>query len=271
MRNSAITDTDGTGGTTAGEPDRRAARGQRAWAVLCALLGLLSLGGAVGLGATLPDRIDTERAYLGAVPCGTAGEPDAGADCLRTLRGTVESAEEVRRGKTRVVRVRLRAPAPAPLDTPLDLSTTSDLARALDPGDELEVTVWRDVRVSVHHGGLGDDADALPDGEVGPVAGLVAACAWLAAVAFTGAYGGERRARRMARGRFHRPRVGFGPARTAGVLAVPFLIGVVVGRIWEGWTTVLVTAGVSTLVAVQATVFALHADRPPAPPAGPVT
>ncbi|MFH9736312.1 hypothetical protein ACH4MA_01265 [Streptomyces roseolus] len=32
--------------------------------------------------------------------------------------------------------------------------------------------------------------------------------------------------------------------------------------------TVLVTAGVTTPVAVQATVFALRVDRPPAPPGG---
>ncbi|MFD8011544.1 hypothetical protein [Streptomyces sp. NPDC058955] len=71
-----------------------------------------------------------------------------------------------------------------------------------------------------------------------------------------------------------RARVGFGPAKTAGVLGVPFLLGVVIGKIWEGSTTVLVTAAVSAVVAVQATVFALRIDRPQAasadrPPAGP--
>lgn len=267
--------------TRSGAADRwGSARGQRLWGLLCGLLGLLALGGAAGLGATLPGRIAAERAYLDAVPC-VAGEPvPAGpADCLRTVRGIVESAGEVRSGRTDVLRVRLRPPAPAPLDRPLDLRTTGELAEVLGPGDVVEVTVWRDVRVSARHAGRSEDVDALPDGVVGPVAGLAAACVWVASVAFVGAYGGERRSRAMARDRPVRARVGFGPAKTAGVLGVPFLLGVVIGKIWEGWTTVLVTAVVSAVVAVQATVFALRvdrpkaasADRPPAGPAGPVT
>ncbi|GGR26479.1 hypothetical protein [Streptomyces roseolus] len=267
----ATSTTDSTG---ARAPDdlsarRRSARGQRWWSLLCGLLGLLAVAGAVGLGAMLPGRIATERAYLGAVPC-AAGEraTAADADCLRTVRGTVASVERVRSGRTHVLRVRLRPPVPAPLDRPLELSTRGELSEVLGPGDEVAVTVWREVRVSAHHAGRDEDVDARPDGEVGPLAGLAAACVWLAAVAFTGAYGGGRRSRRIASGRPVRARVGFGPARIGGVLGVPFLLGVAVGKIWEGWTTVLVTAGVTTLIAVQATVFALRVDRPPAPPGG---
>ncbi|MFE6223129.1 hypothetical protein [Streptomyces sp. NPDC057854] len=246
------------------------ARGQRWWALLCAALGLLALAGAAGFGATLPGLIDAERAYLGAEPC-PAGEPaPAGqADCLRTVRGTVASAGEVRSGKTDVFRVELRPPVPVPLDRPLDLRTTSEPAQVLGPGDEVEVTVWRDVRVSLRHAGLSADVDAPPDGEVGPVGGLTAACVWMAAVAFLAAHGGGRRSRALARNRPVRPRIGFGPAKTAGVLGVPFLLGVGVGKLWEGWTTVLVTAGVSAAVAVQATVVALRADRPPSHPPAP--
>ncbi|NML55296.1 hypothetical protein HHL19_29685 [Streptomyces sp. R302] len=242
---------------------RRIARGHRGWGLLCVLLGLLALGGAVGLGAMLPERIDAERAYLDAVPC-AAGEraTAADADCLRTVRGTVESVEKVTSGKARFLRVSLRPPVAAPLDRPLELSTRGELSEVLGPGDEVTVTLWRDLRVSAHHAGRSEDVDARPDSEVGPLVGLAAACAWLAAVAFTGAYGGERRARGIASGRPVQAKVGFGFAKLGGILGVPFLLGIVVGKIWDGWTTVLVTAGVTALIAVQATVFALRVDRP---------
>ncbi|MEU3608051.1 hypothetical protein AB0E83_21780 [Streptomyces sp. NPDC035033] len=250
-----------TGNATAGRDQDRpgSVRGQRLWGIGCALLGLAALGAAAGLGVVLSGQVEAERAYRAAGPCaaGAAG----GTDCLRTVRATVESAEEVRSGKARQFRVRLRPPAPAPLDRPLDLEPAGELSRVLGPGDAVEVTVWRDLRVSARHAGLSEDVDPLPEGDVGPLAGLAAACVWLAGVAFVGAYGGERRARDTARGRVPRARVRFGPARICGVLAVPLLVGFVAGGVWDGWAAVAATAAGSALVAVQATVFVLRADR----------
>ncbi|MFD4370856.1 hypothetical protein [Streptomyces sp. NPDC058486] len=238
---------------------------QRAWGSLCALLGLLALAAAYGLGATLPAQIAAERAYLAAGPCPSGQPATDEADCLRAVHGTVESTEEVRSGKTRHFRVWLRPPAPAPLDRsldrPLDLSTTGELSQLLEPGDEVELTAWRDVRVSVLHAGVREDLDALPDGEVGPLAGVVTACVWFAVAAFIGAYGGGRRARRIARGLPFRDRIRFGPAKIGGVLAVPLLAGFASGALWDGWTAVLVTAAVTALIGVQATVFVLRVDR----------
>ncbi|MFI8515828.1 hypothetical protein ACIGHB_32375 [Streptomyces sp. NPDC085460] len=225
------------------------------------MLGLLALAAATGLGTSVPEKVVEERAFLDARPCADGETATDPAECLRTIRATVLSTEEIRSGKSRHFRVLLRAPVPAPADRPLDLDTDSDLSEDLKPGDEVSVTVWRDVRVSVRHGEVSDTVDPRPDDEVGPFAGLTLACLWLAVLGFLGALGAVRRSRRRADGGSFPRRVGFGPAKIAGVLGVPLLLGFVAGRVWDGWTVVVMTGVISVLVAAQATIFALRVDR----------
>ncbi|MEU9455636.1 hypothetical protein [Streptomyces sp. NPDC048277] len=237
---------------------------RRAWAsaVALVLLGLGLLGVAAAVAGLLPGRVAQERAFLSARPCG-AGERAGSGDCLRTIRGTVLSAGPVRSGRTTVFRVRLRPPVEAPADRALDLDSVA--MSDLEPGDAVTVTAWRDVQVAVGHDGATERLGGLPDERAAPVAGTALAAVWPAVLAFVAAFGTVRRARRAAVGRPFVPRVRFGLLKTLFVVALPIAAGIFAGSVWDAWTAVVMTAVLTTLVAVPATVLALRWDRDSSP------
>src|SRR5689334_2315242 len=162
-----------------------------------ALLGTALLAVAGGLGAAVPGRIATERAFLDARPCGSAAAA-AGrdpSDCLRTIHGTVLSAEKAKSGKATVFRVRLRQPVPAPADQPMDLDEYGDLSELIEPGEEVDVTTWRNVDVSVGQNGVRETLDGLPDEMPSVFVGFALVAVWSAVLSFVAAFGGVRRAR----------------------------------------------------------------------------
>ncbi|WP_406369044.1 hypothetical protein OG788_03560 [Streptomyces sp. NBC_00647] len=241
-------------------------RGQ-AWrhAVAWALLGSALLAVASGLTVAVPERVATERAFLAARPCDSDRAAPDTANCLRTIRGTVLSAENAKSGKATVFRVRLRPPVPAPADQALDLDAHGDLSELVKPGEEVEVTAWRNVQVSVSHDGVHETLPGLPDEDATVVVGFALVCAWSAALAFIAAFGAVRRAHRAARGRPVVPRVPFGVAKCVGVVVPPFVVALCAGRIWDTWTAVVMTVIVSALIAVPVTILALRWDREPSP------
>ncbi|MFJ9560877.1 hypothetical protein ACIRQQ_12645 [Streptomyces fuscichromogenes] len=263
----------GTGPGTDEGPTVRKARKvrslRRAWLSAAALallaLGLLGVAGAVA--RTLPGRVSEERAFLSARPCGPAQDAGAG-DCLRTIRGTVQTAESVRSGRTTVFRVRLRPPVPAPADRPVDLDSAA--LSDLKPGDEVAVTAWRDLVVAVRHGSASERMGGLPDERAAPIAGTALAAGWAAVLALVAAFGTVRRARRAAARRPFTPRVRFGLPKALVVVAVPVAAGILSGAVRDGWTAVAMTAVLTTFVAVPATALALLWDRDGSPAPDPV-
>lgn len=240
---------------------RRGWRHAAAWS----LLGSALLAVAFGLTTAVPDRVATERAFLAARPCEKDGAAPDTANCLRTIRGTVLSAENAKSGRATVFRVRLRPPVPAPADQALDLDSHGDLSELIEAGDEVEVTAWRNVRVSVSHDGVHETLPGLPDEDATVFVGFALAGDWLAALAFVAAFGSVRRARRLVTGRPVVPPVPFGVAKCLGVVALPFVTALCAGRIWDAWTAVVMTVVISALTAVPVTILALHWDREPSP------
>ncbi|MET8330437.1 hypothetical protein [Streptomyces sp. NPDC005181] len=245
------------------------ARPGKAWlrAVTWALLGLVLLALSAVPSLPVPDRIADEKAFLNAQPCGS-GPAGVTADCMRTIRGTALSAEQAKSGKATVFRVLLQAPVPAPADRPIHLDSHGELSVLIRPGDEVEVTTWRNVQVAVSHDGVRETLPGLPDEKATMLVGLTLAGVWLAVLAFIAAFGSARRARRFATGRSFAPRVPFGPAKCVGVVAVPLAAGFFSGRIWDAWTAVVMTVAIWALIALPATIAALHWNRDrTAPPA----
>ncbi len=239
-------------------------RSRKAWprVVAWALLGLVLLGGSAAASIAVPGLVADEKAFLDAQPC-DSGEGAGGgtADCLRTIRGTVLSAEEVKSDKVRVFRVRLRPPVPAPVDQPIDVDRHSELSELVKPGDEVEVTTWRYVLVAVGHDGVSETLPGLPDENPTMFVGLSLAGVWLAVLAFIAAFGTARRARRTAAGRPFAARVPFGPFKCAAVVAAPLVVAFLAGSVWDAWTGVVMTVVIWALTAVPATILALRWDR----------
>ncbi|MFE3828370.1 hypothetical protein [Streptomyces sp. NPDC059092] len=232
------------------------------------LLGVVFLVIAAALARPVPGQVADEEAFLNARPCdrdGTAERTAEGsADCMRTIHGTVLSVETVKSGKVTVFRVRLRDPVPAPADRPLDLDVHGELSERVGPGDEVEVTTWRNVRVSVRHDGLGETLPGLPDEKATMLAGFALTGVWSAVLAFFAAFGSARRARRRAAGRAFAPRVPFGVAQCVGVVAVPLIVAYGTGLVWDAWTSVAATVVLGALLAVPVTIAGLlwHRDEP---------
>ncbi|MEV8312003.1 hypothetical protein AB0P36_33005 [Streptomyces flavidovirens] len=247
------------------------ARTGKTWlrAVAWALLGLVLLALSAASSLPVPERVADEKAFLGAQPCGSrAAGGAAGWDCMRTIRGTAASAERARSGKATVFRVQLQAPVPAPAGRPMHLDAHGELSVLIKPGDEVEVTTWRNVQVAVSHDGVSETLPGLPDEKAAMLAGLTLAGVWPAILAFIAAFGSARRARRSATGRSFTPRVPFGAAKCVGVVAAPLAAGFFAGRIWDAWTAVAMTVAIWALIALPATIAALRwdRDRPRTPP-----
>lgn len=241
-------------------------RSGKAWprVVAWALLGLVLLGVSAAPGIAVPGLVADEKAFLGAQPCGSGETAEAAggtADCIRTIRGTVLSAEHAKNGKATVFRVRLRAPVPAPADRPIDLDRHGELTELIKPGDEVEVTTWRHVRIAVRHDGVSETLPGLPDEDPAMFVGLSLAGVWLAILAFIAAFGTARRARRAAAGRPFAPRVPFGPFKCMAVVAAPLLVAFFAGLVWDAWTGVAMTVVLWALLALPATILALRWDR----------
>ncbi|MFE3599640.1 hypothetical protein [Streptomyces sp. NPDC059142] len=216
---------------------------------------------AAALGRPVPERVADEEAFLGAGPC-TAEEVARGAvDCLRTIRGTVLSAETAKSGRATVFRVRLADPVPAPADRPMDLDMHGELAERVGPGDGMTVTTWRNVQVSVRHDGVGETLPGLPDERATMFVGLTLAAVWTAALAFVAAFGSARRARRRAAGRPFWPRVPFGLGKTAAVVVLSLVVAYVAGGVWDAWTAVAAAVVLWILTAVPVTVAGLRWHR----------
>lgn len=231
--------------------------------VAWALLGLVLLALSAAPAIPVPERIADEKAFLAARPCGGEEAARGTADCVRTVRGTALSAEHVKRGKATVFRVRLRAPVPAPADRPLHLDSYGELSELIKPGDEVEVTTWRNVQVAVSHDGISETLPGLPDEKATMLAGLTLAGVWAAILAFIAAFGSARRARRSATGRPFAPRVPFGPMKCVGVVAAPLAAAFFSGLVWDAWTAVVMTVALWALIALPATIAALRWDRDP--------
>ncbi|MFG2753638.1 hypothetical protein ACGFYJ_32795, partial [Streptomyces xanthophaeus] len=213
-----------------------------------ALIGAALLTGSLGPGLWVSGQISDERAFLTAKPCDVAGAPgevpgaagagkaaDAGGgpDCLRTVRGTVQSAERAKSGKTVMFRVVLVPPVPAPADRALNLNRQGELAELIEPGDEVAVRTWRDIQVSVSRGEVTETLPGLPDEDAAMTTGFTLVGVWLAALAFVAGFGSARRARRAAAGRPVAPPVRFGPPQAGGGVAVPVVGGVAAGRVLD--------------------------------------
>ncbi|MET9407479.1 hypothetical protein ABZX90_17205 [Streptomyces sp. NPDC002935] len=244
-------------------------RQERRHAAAWVLLGLALLAVAAGLSVTVPERIATERAFLGARPCGGAAVARDVESCLRTMRGTVLSAERAKSGKTTVFRVRLRPPVQAPADQAFDLDAQGDLSELIKPGAEVEVTTWRYVQVAVRYDGVRETLSRLPDENATVFTGFALAGLWSATLAFVAAFGGVRRARCLATGRPVVPPVPFSVAKCVGMVALPFAAALCAGRLWDTWTAVVMTVIIWALTAVPVTVLVLYWDRDPSSTAPP--
>ncbi|MCX4695390.1 hypothetical protein [Streptomyces sp. NBC_01408] len=245
------------------------ARRERMRAVAWALLGVVLLAFSVAMSLLVPGRIAEEQAFLDARPCaGAQSARGTAADCLHTIRGTVRSAEVAKSGKADVFRVRLLAPVPAPADRPMDLDSDGELSRLIEPGDQVEVTTWRDVRVSVSHDGVSETLPGLPD-EATMFAGLTLIGVWATMLAFIAVFGSARRARCLAAGRPVVPRVPFGMAKGLAVVVVPLTVAYFALSVWDAWTAVGMTVCIWALIALPATVAALRWDRDGSPASAP--
>lgn len=248
------------------------ARPWKAWlrAVAWALLGLVSLAVSAAPSISVPERIADEKAFLAAQPCGSEEAAGVLADCMRTIRGTALSAEDAKSGKAMVFRVQLQAPVPAPADRPMHLDSHGELSGLIKPGDEVEVTAWRNVQVAVSHDGISETLPGPPDEKATMLVGLTLAGVWLAILAFIAAFGSARRAQCFATGRPFAPRVPFGPAKCVGVVAAPLAAAYLANHIWDAWTAVVMTVAVWALIALPTTIAALlwHRDPPRASPPG---
>ncbi|MFD5816993.1 hypothetical protein [Streptomyces sp. NPDC127038] len=229
------------------------------------LLGLVLSAVAVVPGFLIPGRVAAETAFEGAKPCaGRAAARDDGANCLRTIRGTVLSARTVKSGRTEVLRVRLRPPVPAPADGAIDLDPRGDLAESVRPGRQVDVTTWRNDMIAVSRGEVRETLSGLPDEEPAVLTAVALAVVWSAALAFIGAFGAGRRARCLATGRPVIPRVPIG-AKPLAVIVVPFAMAFVAGHFWDAWTAVVMSVVLGALIAVPVTILALRWDREPSP------
>ncbi|WP_328891545.1 hypothetical protein [Streptomyces sp. NBC_00316] len=239
------------------------ARSGKVWlrAVAWSLLGLVLLAVSAALSLPVPERIADEKAFLAARPCGREEAATGTADCMRTIRGTALSAEHAKNGKTAVFRVQLQAPVPAPADQPMDLDSHGELSDLIKPGDEVEVTTWRNIQVAVSHDGVSETLPGLPDEQATMFVGLTLAGVWLAILAFIAALGSTRRARGLATGRPFPNSVRFSLAKCVGVVAAPLAAGFVAGGIWDGWTAVVMTVVIWALIALPATIAALLWNR----------
>ncbi|MFJ6835593.1 hypothetical protein [Streptomyces sp. NPDC091209] len=230
-----------------------------------ALLGLALLAGMAGPSAFVPGKVATEEAFLAARPChGETAAPDV-TNCTRTTRGTVLSVESAKSGRATVFRVRLRPPMPAPADQPIDLDRHGDLSERIKPGEQVEVTTWRNVLVAVSQDGVRETLPGLPDEDATVFVAVALMALWSAALAFVAAFGAGRRARRLATGRPALPRVSFGGGKGVGVIVVPAAAAFCAGHFWDAWTAVVMTVIVWAVVAVPVTVLALYWDREPSP------
>ncbi|MEY2242691.1 hypothetical protein AB8A21_07030 [Streptomyces sp. BF23-18] len=253
-----------------------AARIRHEWwyAAAWALLGLALSAVAVGPGMVVPGQVTAEAAFRDAGPCageaasrddGFTGARDGGTSCLRTIRGTVLSAQMAKSGRTKVFRVRLRPPVPAPADRSIDLDAHGDLSELVRPGERVDVTTWRNDVVSVSRGGVRERLAGLPDEDPAVFTAAALAVAWSAVLAFVAAFGAARRARCLATGRPVVARVPFRRATPVGVIAVPLVAGLSAGHFWDTWTAVVMTVVLCALIAVPATILALRWDREPSP------
>jgi hypothetical protein len=252
------------------ERTRRERRHAAAWT----LLGLALSAVAAVPGSFVPGRVATEAAFEDARPCaGQAAARDDGASCLRTIRGTVLSAQNAKSGKATVFRVRLRPPVPAPADQSIDLDSHGDLSELIEPGERVSVTTWRDDVVAVSQDGVRERLSGLPDETPTVLTGAALIVAWSAALAVVAAFGSARRARCLATGRPVVPRVPFNGVKFVAVVAVPLFAAFCGGHFWDLWTAVVMTVVIWGLIAVPATILALRWDREPsstpAPAVGP--
>lgn len=229
-----------------------------------ALLGLVLLGLSTAVGSLITSQIADEEAFLGARPCVETEAVRGPDDCLRTIRATVLSAQDAKSGPrgADVFRVQLRAPVPAPADRPFDLRSNGDLSQLVKPGSEVEVTTWRDVQVSVRHGGTSETLPGLPD-EATMYVGLTLICVWATALAFIAAFGSARRARCHATGRPVTPAAGFGWAKGLSIVVVPLAVSYFSLTIWDAWTAAAMAVAIWALIAFPATFAALRWDREP--------
>ncbi|MGW2785992.1 hypothetical protein ACWC3X_32885 [Streptomyces populi] len=242
------------------ERTRRERRHAAAWT----LLGLALSAVAAVPGSFVPGRVATEAAFEDARPCaGEAAARDDGASCLRTIRGTVLSAQNAKSGKATVFRVRLRPPVPAPADQSIDLDSHGDLSELIEPGERVSVTTWRDDVVAVSQDGVRERLSGLPDETPTVLTGAALIVAWSAALAFVAAFGSARRARHIATGRPVVPRVPLGRAKPVGVVITPIVAAFTAGHFWDTWTAVAMTVVIWALIAVPATILALRWDREP--------
>lgn len=238
------------------------ARDERMRAVTWAALGLILLGLSAAAGSQISGAIADEEAFLAARPCVETEAPRRTEYCLRTIRATVLSAQNAKSGPkgASVFQVRLRAPVPAPADQPFNLDSNGDLAYLIKPGEEVEVTTWRGVQVSVRQDGVAETLPGLPD-EATMYVGLTLVVVWTTALAFITAFGSARRARCHATGRPVTPRVGFGWAKALSVFIVPLAVSFLSLTLWDAWTAAAMTVAIWALIAFPATYAALRWDR----------
>ncbi|MFF4448482.1 hypothetical protein [Streptomyces sp. NPDC001502] len=246
------------------EAARARARARYEWtlAAAWALLGLVLLGLSAAAGSLSTGQIADEEAFLGARPCVEAEVVRGTEDCLRTIRATVLSAQDAKSGPkgAGVFQVRLKAPVPAPADRPFNLRSNGELSQLVKPGEEVEVTAWRDVQVSVRHDGAVETLPGLPD-EATMYVGLALVCVWTTALAFIAAFGSARRARCHTTGRPVTPRVGFGWAKGLSVVVVPLVVSYLSLTLWDAWTAAGMAVAIWALIAFPATYAALRWDR----------
>ncbi|WP_406076308.1 hypothetical protein [Streptomyces virginiae] len=238
------------------------ARDERMRALAWAVLGLILLGLSAAAGSRISGATADEEAFLAARPCVETEAARVTEDCLHTIRATVLSAQNAKSGPkgVSVFRIRLRAPVPAPADQPFDLNSNGDLAYLVKPGEEVEVTTWRGVQVSVRQDGVSETLPGLPD-EATMYVGLTLVVVWTTALAFVAAFGGVRRAGRLTTGRPVTPRVGFGWGKALAVLIVPLVVSFLCMTLWDAWTAAAMTVAIWALIAFPATYAALRWDR----------
>lgn len=104
-----------------------------------------------------------EQAFLSAVPCNAAGASTAPADCLHTVRSTVEGTVIRSSGRQETYQLELSGPAPA--SGRLAMGTSGPLLKRLHPGDRVGVTVWRHYATAVSRAGLTQETIENPVGD----------------------------------------------------------------------------------------------------------
>ncbi len=140
---------------------RRRTLWHRTWGALAALLGLVVLLIVASGVAVISDTLEDEHLYLQATACPNAA-PAPTENCIHSRSARV--AGVVIREEAKYEEFTLRLLEDAGLPEEIDMGSEGPLLKHLNPGDEVNLTLWRDYTVAVAHDGTVQGTADTPEG-----------------------------------------------------------------------------------------------------------